>query len=106
MGSDRHEGEELKYHAVDDAVYLIRRRNEHNEEDDELGVQNQRPGHDGTNQATNVFHKPQFRTLWPADTETSPERTTVYVTNGVLVVRVIPALFHRRADYRAIAPRL
>ena len=106
MGGDRHEGEELKDHPIDDAVYLIGCGDEHDEYDDILGVEYQWPGHDAAYQAAYVLHEPQISTLWPGDAQPLPEWPAVYCNYRILIVCVVSALFHGRAYYWTVMARL
>ena len=56
--SQGQEGQQVEHKPVDDAVHVVPGRNQHDEEDHELRIEDQEPGDDGTGDATAVADEP------------------------------------------------
>lgn len=58
VGGQGQEGQQVEQNPVDDTVYVVSRWNQHDKEDHKLRVQDQKPGDNGTSDATAVPDKP------------------------------------------------
>ena len=77
MGGYGHEGIELEYDSVDDAVCDIGCRDEHNKHDDVLGIEDEQPSEDSTDDTTNVLDKPDAPALKPVQAPAAQHRAAL-----------------------------
>ena len=77
MWHNSHNGEELKYGAVDDAMDLIGGWDEDDEEHYIFCIENKWPRKDAAYHSAYVLDKPQVLTIGPHETDTTPKGRTV-----------------------------
>lgn len=58
VGSQGQEGQQVEHNSVDDAIYVVSGWNQHDKEDHKLCIEDQKPGNNGTGNATAVTDKP------------------------------------------------
>lgn len=58
VGGQGQEGQQVEHNSVDDAVYVVSGWNQHDKEDYKLRIEDQKPGDNGTGDATAITDKP------------------------------------------------
>ncbi len=67
-----------------------RSREEHDKDDDVFSIEDEKPGEDTTDNATDVLDKPYSSTLHPAQTHPTHHSPDLPYGYGILIIAVVP----------------